>query len=128
MFDRLGRIQTYADAPVFMPEHTKRYGHVHLEPDEVVPSVTWEAVREGIDDYRYFWTLKKMAEAVSADADPTRRRRAEDAMRLLDEIAQRTPVIADDKKFGRHREALGDPDAERARVIEAIVGLQNYIT
>ena len=125
VFDRLGRVQTYADAPVFMPEHTKMYGHVHLEPDEVVPSVTWEAVREGIDDYRYFWTLKKMAEAVSADADPTRRRRAEDAMRLLDEIAERTPVIADDKKFGRNREALGDPDAERARVIGAIGGLQN---
>lgn len=124
VFDRLGRMQTYADAPVFMPEYTKKYGHVHLEPDEVVPSVTWEAVREGIDDYRYFWTLKKMAEALHADADPARRRRAEAAVRLLDEIAQRTPIISDDKKFGRHREALGDSDAERGRVIEAIMGLQ----
>ncbi|MAE63327.1 MAG: hypothetical protein CMJ18_03570 [Phycisphaeraceae bacterium] len=45
--------------------------YVHAGPDGPVPTVGWEAVREGIDDYRYLFTLRrwqqKAAEAGRAD-------------------------------------------------------------
>jgi len=34
--------------------------------DELIPSIGWEAVREGIDDYRYLSTLKRLADKARA--------------------------------------------------------------
>ncbi len=34
--------------------------YVYPARDEIIPTVGWEAVREGIDDYRYLWTLKRL--------------------------------------------------------------------
>lgn len=112
-FDRFGRKRGYGDFE-FTPEWKHQYGHVYFENGEIVPSVTWEAVREGIDDYRYMLTLKKLAET-------------SESSKVLDEIAERTPIIADDKKFGRAWQELGDMDAERSRVIAAITNLHSEI-
>ena len=36
--------------------------YVYPTKDQLIPSIGWEAVREGIDDYRYLATLKQLAE------------------------------------------------------------------
>lgn len=123
-YDRLGRQHGYADVPALTPEWTHRYGHVYFAESGVVPTVTWEAVREGIDDYRYMLTLKRTAEAALADGPASARVDAEAALALLEAIAERTPIIADDKKYGRAWDQLGDIDAERARVVAAILKIR----
>jgi hypothetical protein len=40
-----------------------RLSYVHPTAVEIVPTIGWEAVREGIDDYRYLFTLKQLADA-----------------------------------------------------------------
>jgi hypothetical protein len=40
---------------------TMLYAFVFPAPNELVPSIGWEGVREGIDDYRYLITLKKLS-------------------------------------------------------------------
>jgi len=121
--DRFGRRHGYKDLPVFTPEWKHVYGHVFFEDNEVLPVVTWEGVREGIDDYRYMLTLKKLAHAALAGRDPALRTAGEAGIELLKQISERTPIVADDKKYGRNWQALGDMDAERGRVIEAILNI-----
>jgi len=36
--------------------------YVYVSKEELIPSIGWEAVREGIDDYRYLFTLKQWVE------------------------------------------------------------------
>ena len=36
--------------------------YVYPSQDEIIPTIGWEAIREGIDDYRYLTTLKKIME------------------------------------------------------------------
>ena len=43
-----------------------RLSYVYPAKDELIPTVGWEAVREGIDDYRYLVTLKRLAGKVAA--------------------------------------------------------------
>jgi len=44
-------------------------GYAYLAPDGPLPSPTWEAVREGIDDYRYAALLWRLAAAAEASPD-----------------------------------------------------------
>ena len=47
-----------------------RLSYVRPMQDEIVPTIGWEAVREGIDDYRYLATLRHLAgEARAAGKD-----------------------------------------------------------
>ena len=39
-----------------------KLSYVYPAEDELIPTVGWEAVREGIDDYRYLATLKRQAQ------------------------------------------------------------------
>jgi len=39
---------------------------VYPTTDDLIPSIGWEAVREGIDDYRYLTTLKRLADKARA--------------------------------------------------------------
>ena len=43
-----------------------RLSYVYPTEDELIPSIGWEAVREGIDDYRYLSTLKRLADKARA--------------------------------------------------------------
>lgn len=43
-----------------------RLSYVYPTPQEIIPTIGWEAVREGIDDYRYLFTLKQLADAARA--------------------------------------------------------------
>jgi hypothetical protein len=109
----------------FSPEWKQVYGHVVFEDDEVIPSVTWEGVREGIDDYRYMLTLKKHADR-AMDSDKERvRQAARKGLELLKEISDAVPYLSEDKKYGRAWQQMGDMDGERARVVSAILELRN---
>lgn len=119
-YDRFGRQHDYKDF-TFSPESKLNYGHVYYEDDQIIPAVTWEAVREGIDDYRYMLTLEKTAMA-ALKSDNTHST-GQAALKLLDEIADRTPLLNDDVKYGRAWKQLGDMDAERDRVIKAILAI-----
>jgi len=121
--DRFGRSHGY-EGLAFTPEWKIRYGHVYFEKGEIIPAVTWEGVREGIDDYRYMLTLKKLAEAAANDDNPTVRSAGQAGLKLLSEITDPTPDLSFDKKYGRAWRQMGDMDGERARVVQAILNIQ----
>ena len=45
-----------------LTENTHRFNFVYPMADELVPTIGWEAVREGVDDYRYLLTLRETIE------------------------------------------------------------------
>ena len=121
--DRFARHHKY-EGFEFTPECKQIYGHVYFDGDEVVPAVTWEGVREGIDDYRYMLTLKKSADRGLASDDAKTRSAAKAGLKLLKDITDPVPYLSDDKKYGRAWQEMGDLDGERSRIIEAIMRLQ----
>jgi hypothetical protein len=61
------------------------------EPDGPVPTIGWEAVREGIDDYRYLLTLRKLIERAREQG---RTSAADKAEKVLREVTSRIDVAA----------------------------------
>jgi hypothetical protein len=51
--------------------------YVYPTEDELIPTIGWEAVREGIDDYRYLSTLKRLADKARATGKKQLARRAD---------------------------------------------------
>ena len=128
-YDRFGRNHGYRDGFVFTPECKQRHGHAYFEGDQIIPVVTWEAVREGIDDYRYMLTLKKAARAALSGQDTAGRAAAEAGLALLREIAERTDLTPALNDFGgseyvKDPTYMPDMDAERSRVIDAVLRIE----
>ena len=85
-------------------------------------------MREGIDDYRYLLTLKKLAQAAAASYDAGTRVVGEAGLKLLEEISERTnPAHSRSGRYGRSWQLLGDMDAERSRVIDAILRIRDSL-
>ncbi len=63
------------------------WGVVYASPEGPIPTVGYEWTREGIDDYRYLYTLQQEMER----AGPDDRRLLEQSRRLLDEIRRQVP-------------------------------------
>lgn len=61
--------------------------YVVLSPDGPIPTVGWEGMREGIDDHRYLYTLRVMAE--KADNYGPARTLADESFALLSDIEAR---------------------------------------
>ncbi len=59
-------------------------------PDETVPAIKAQTVREAVDDHRYVATLEKAIAA--AKADPAKRDTVAKAERFLDDLRSRIPV------------------------------------
>ena len=53
--------------------------------DELIPTIGWESVREGIDDYRYLATLKRLADKARAAGKKEAARGADE---ILDQVKQ----------------------------------------
>ena len=128
-YDRCGRQHGYSAGMVFRPEWRHRYGHVYFEGDEILPVVTWEGVREGIDDYRYMLTLKKLATAAVAGDDAGAVAAGRAGSSLIDAIVGRTDLTPaqndhSGSKYLLDPVCVGDMDAERARIVEAILKLR----
>ena len=124
-FDRYVQLIKYSEDLVFTPDMTQIHGHIYCEDNRIIPLVTWEAVREGIDDYRYMLTLKKIAESALAGAEESERTAGEAGMKVLREITDGiNPAYAlDDKKYGRQWQVFDDMDGFRAEIIEAILAI-----
>ncbi len=89
-----------------------------------VPSIRWELLRDGIEDYEYFWLLKAeierlKASSVGAGLEPAPRE-LEAAERLLAVPAE---VCTDVTHFTTTPEPI---HRHRARLAEAIEGLKRY--
>ncbi len=95
-----------------------------------VPTIEWEGLREGIDDFRYLNTLELEITEARAGDDAEARRIADEAQALLDEI--RAEVVADltvyeERGLNFHTDSIWPPeryDAYRRRVAEMIARLQ----
>ena len=67
-------------------QYIPRFALVRLDPEGPVPSLGWEAVREGVDDYRYLITLKK---AIAKARKDGRTKAADQAQRAILEVEDR---------------------------------------
>ncbi|MDP7238678.1 MAG: DUF6067 family protein, partial [Candidatus Latescibacteria bacterium] len=125
-FDRYSQLIRYRKDLVFTPDMTQTHGHVYCEKKRIIPVVTWEAVREGIDDYRYLLTLKKASQAAIDSSDVKKRAAGEKGMETLKAVTDSiNPEYAlDDKKYGRQWQVFGDMDGYRTKVIEAILKIE----
>jgi hypothetical protein len=80
-----------------------------------VPSIRWELIREGMEDYDYFATLKTLADkARAADPDNPKVKQADDALALVTACApSRTEYTKDAAQLEAARRAV-------ARAIESL--------
>lgn len=89
----------WRNSPEYLTEYTHNFNFVYPTPDELIPSIGWEAVREGVDDYRYLHTLRQTLETARAAGAK------EDALRpavaLLDEVNRRIRSESRHEAMGR---------------------------
>lgn len=105
-------------------------GPVYRFPDRIIPTPRYEWVREGIDDYRYLYTLLCRMEEVSGPAAAGPRQEAE---ALLEEIRAAVPEYpATGLQTGAEAGGSGDPvrlmayfDHFRWRIVLCLLGLED---
>ena len=88
--NRSGADSPWLDSADEMTECTTLYSYVYPSSEELVPTIGWESVREGVDDYRYIRTLEKVIELCqSKHLSP---QLVEESRRLIKEIAGKIDV------------------------------------
>ena len=92
-----------------LTENTHRFNFVYPMPGELVPTIGWEAIREGVDDYRYLLTLKKTIEVARTKGIAPAL--VEDADTVLRQVAGVVTVAG----FGRARRTAKESDVRLAR-------------
>ena len=121
--DRFNRTYTQADG-TFTPEQYHLFSYVWYEGDEIIPTTLWEAIREGVDDYRYLRTLKQFATAAATSEGGELREAGRAGLQLLDEIRDTVPVIDSCARVAdEDKPSLAGMHAERRRVAEAILAI-----
>ena len=125
--DRFGFVHAYTPDLEFRSDWKHLHGHVVFENGRPIPTVTWEAVREGIDDYRYMLTLRKASEAVVKGNSPKAREAGRAGLEMLKRIKADAnwELGANDKKYGRAWELLPDMGTTRRQVIAAILKIRD---
>ena len=99
-----------------------------------IPTIEWEALREGIDDFRYVYTLELAIAKARAKGSAEAASAVEEAGRLLDEL--RDDVVSDLEEYERrelnfHTDSIWPPekyDDWRNRIARMIVRLQPLIS
>ena len=56
-----------------------------------IPTIAWESLREGVDDYKYLYTLSTVIARAQASGSPTVRNAATRAKRSMDALLSRIP-------------------------------------
>ena len=69
-----------------------------LSPMGPVPTIYWEAVREGVDDYRYLLTLSKLIERARDGRDEGAKRLADEALGVVEAMMAKIPIEADRRR------------------------------
>ena len=77
---------------------------VYPSPQGPVPTLQWEGIREGIDDYCYLWTLSELIRAAESSPSTRRRALAKRAAESFQPILQKVPWRDDysPEAFGNH--------------------------
>jgi hypothetical protein len=97
---------------------------------EPTPTIQWEGFREGIDDFKYIYTLEQAIK----NAPPSKAKECERARKLLQKIHKDTIVDLNEykKRFGSdltlHIKSAWEPekyDTYRKAIAEQIVRLLN---
>ena len=99
-----------------------------------VPTIEWEALREGIDDFRYVYSLELAIAKARADGSTEAASSADEAGRLLDEL--RDEIVADLEEYQRrglnfHTDSIWPAekyDAWRKRIAQMIVRLKSPVS
>jgi hypothetical protein len=102
-------------------------GFVFPGEEGPVPTIQYEALREGIDDLKYLYTLDQLVGCAARHPDPAARRAATDAAMLVaDQLAQ---LPFDGSELGAAVEALPPEtwDAWREAVAAQIVRLREVL-
>lgn len=125
-YDRFGNSFGYSADFNFRPEWKHRYGFVIAEDGNIIPTVAWEGVREGIDDMRYLRTLEKAVHEAAESGSPATRETGRAGQDLLSRIRSKTDPIHGlrDKEYGRNWQAFGDLAGDRDRIIDAILAIE----
>ena len=119
--DRFNRTYTSAEA-TFTPEQYHLFSYVWYEDDEIIPTVLWEAIREGVDDYRYLRTLKQFARAAATAEEGALREAGKAGLQLLDEIRNDAPAVVSTATVAdEDKPSLAGMHAENRRVAAAIL-------
>ncbi len=77
-------------------EQATCYPHF-LQPDDwstyqgAIPTIAWESLREGVDDYAYLYTLASLIEEGRASRDPGLRAKADEAAAALEGLIESVP-------------------------------------
>jgi hypothetical protein len=88
---RYGNKLTWETLAEHEGEYIPYYCLAMPEPDGPVPTIGWEAVREGIDDYRYLLTLRQLIDRARRQG---RTSAAEKGEKVLQEVTGRIDVAA----------------------------------
>jgi hypothetical protein len=88
----------------------------------LIPTIQWEAIREGADDYKYIYTLQKTLDRATENSDPTTRRIAES---IRTELKKRLDALPWTSRDAQVRNA--DLDALREQVAAWTVELKRRI-
>lgn len=69
-------------------------GYAVLSPMGPIPTISWEAVREGVDDYRYLLTLRKLIEQAEGSGSDEMKELAAEAGKAVEAMMATIPVDA----------------------------------
>ena len=88
-----GRVTADGELQLGLPtyEDPWRVSYVLATPDSNVPTVGWEARREGIDDCRYLQTLRELCRKALKSTAADKRRIAREAEAFLSQVEEQTP-------------------------------------
>ncbi|MDP7162099.1 MAG: DUF4091 domain-containing protein, partial [Phycisphaerae bacterium] len=104
-----------------------------LSPLGPIPTISWEAAREGVDDYRYLLTLSKLIEKTHKSSNKKTRELAARARAAIETMMKNIPVDAARQRYtqmgaaamrGWHTVATKDYDGFRRTLADWIVRLQ----
>jgi len=119
-----------------------RLSYVYPSDDELIPTIGWEAVREGIDDYRYLATLKRLADKARAAGKKQAARGADEILGQVKQMVNITNYakayykakksgIKDARSYNRPRvepdRAIEAYDQMRSKVAGAIVDVERAL-
>ena len=79
-----------------------RHSRVVVSPNGPIPTISWEAMREGVDDYRYIQAIRDL----STDAEKLAKKLSAEAEKILTKQDRETIDKRDNQKFSQY-----NPDA-----------------
>ena len=127
-----GNSQFMYDGPVYPNPGYQYYSTVAciMAKEGPIPTVNWEWVREGIDDYKYFYTLETLVKAASGRKDEKLAPLISSAESVLNEARKTTMdtsavniVDAESTSTGYLKFKWSALDALRAKTVRSILEL-----